>query len=253
MGSASVVRVDGLTFAYPAGPPALQDLRFDVRAGECLGIVGPNGAGKTTLFLCFTALCRSQPTPYSFTGWIPRTKTNADNFPPKWASSSKTATTSFSIRRSSMMSRSVRSIWGFQRMKFERDVADALQRVNLVGSEQRVPFHLSSGEKRRAALAGVLALTPDVLLLDEPSAHLDPRGRREFIRLINDLPGTKLLASHDLELILSTCERVLLLDAGKLIVDGPVRDILADRALMEAHGLEVPHSLTYHHEPHKHS
>ncbi len=111
----------------------------------------------------------------------------------------------------------------------------------LTGLEERPPFHLSGGEKRRVALAGVLAMRPSVLLLDEPSLHLDPRGRREFIRLLNGLPGTKVIASHDLEMILQTCPRVLLLDGGRLIADGPARTLLADAELMEKHGLETPY------------
>jgi cobalt/nickel transport system ATP-binding protein len=93
------------------------------------------------------------------------------------------------------------------------------------------------------ALAGVLAMRPPVLLLDEPSMHLDPRGRRELIGLLNGLGGTRVVASHDLEMILQTCARVLLLDRGRLTADGPARTVLADAALMEAHGLEVPYSL----------
>ena len=116
----------------------------------------------------------------------------------------------------------------------------------------RVPFHLSGGEKRRAALAGVLALQPAILLLDEPSIYLDPRGRRELIRLIKALSVTKLIAGHDLEMIRETCTRVLLLDGGKLVADGATRQILSDTKLMETHGLEVPHSLTPHGEGHRH-
>src|SRR5262249_4642163 len=95
-----------------------------------------------------------------------------------------------------------------------RRVTEALERVGLAGLEQRVPFHLSGGEKRRAALAGVLAMRPEILLLDEPSMYLDPRGRRDFIRLVNGLDVTKVIASHDLELILETCRRTLVLDGG---------------------------------------
>jgi cobalt/nickel transport system ATP-binding protein len=121
--------------------------------------------------------------------------------------------------------------------------AEALGRVGMAGQEARTPFHLSGGEKRRVALAGVLAMRPEVLLLDEPSMFLDPRGRRELIALLNGLGGTKLIAAHDLEMVLATCRRVLVLDAGKVVADGEAHTVLADAPLMEAHGLEVPASL----------
>src|SRR5205807_9404760 len=122
-------------------------------------------------------------------------------------------------------------------------VTEALERVGLAGFEGRVPMHLAGGEKRRAALAGVLAMRPDVLLLDEPSMFLDPRGRRELIGLLDRLGGTRIIAAHDLDLILDTCRRVLVVDAGRLVADGPADVILADTHLMEAHGLEVPYRL----------
>ena len=126
-----------------------------------------------------------------------------------------------------------------------RRVAEALDRVGLSGFEPRVPFHLSGGEKRRAALAGVLAMRPDILLLDEPSIFLDPRGRRELLALLHALGGTRLIASHDFDMILDTCRRVLVLDGGRLVADGPAEQILADAALMEQHGLEVPYRLKH--------
>ena len=113
----------------------------------------------------------------------------------------------------------------------------------MANAGDRVPFQLSGGEKRRAALAGVLAMRPAVLLLDEPSMFLDPRGRRELIEIIRALPGTKLIATHDLELVLDTCSRVLVLDGGKLLADGPAAKMLADPELMDRHGLEVPYRL----------
>src|SRR5439155_26100483 len=122
--------------------------------------------------------------------------------------------------------------------------------VCLTGFVKRIPFHLSVGEKRRVALAGVLAMRPQVLLLYEPSQYLDPLGRLELIRLIKSLAATKIIAAHDLELVRETCERVLVLDSGRLVGDGPARTLLADARLMEEHGLEVPHSLTHHAEKH---
>src|SRR5205807_7459653 len=108
---------------------------------------------------------------------------------------------------------------GLSAGEVEQRVAQSLERVGLKGFDERVPFHLSGGEKRRTALAGVLAMQPGVLLLDEPSMYLDPRGRRELIRLINGLAVTRLIASHDLEVILQTCTRAVVLDRGKVMAE----------------------------------
>jgi energy-coupling factor transporter ATP-binding protein EcfA2 len=125
----------------------------------------------------------------------------------------------------------------------------ALAEVELAGFEERVPQHLSLGEKKRVCLAGVLACQPQVLVFDEPTANFDPRGRREFIAMCHRLPVTKLIASHDLEMILALCARVLLLDGGRLVACGGARALLGDEALMLRHGLEKPHSLLHLH-PH---
>jgi cobalt/nickel transport system ATP-binding protein len=132
---------------------------------------------------------------------------------------------------------------GLPAHEVRRRVSDSLVQVGLSGFESRVPFHLSGGEKRRAAIAGILAMKPDILLLDEPSMFLDPRGRRELIQLLNTLAITKIIASHDLELILDTCRRVLVLDQGRIVAGGLAEGVLGDRVLMEAHGLEVPYRL----------
>jgi energy-coupling factor transporter ATP-binding protein EcfA2 len=124
-----------------------------------------------------------------------------------------------------------------------RIALDCLTRVELEATTERPPHHLSFGERKRACLAGVLACQPSVLVLDEPTANLDPRSRRRFIQLIAGLACTKLIATHDLEMVLELCPRSVLLDAGRVVADGPSREILGDVRLMEAHGLEQPLSL----------
>ncbi len=115
--------------------------------------------------------------------------------------------------------------------------------MNLLEAAERPPHHLSFGERKRVCLAGVLACRPAILVLDEPTANLDPRGRRRFIELISGLTATKLIATHDLELVLEICPRAVLLDRGRMVADGPSRTILGDSGLMETHGLEMPLSL----------
>jgi cobalt/nickel transport system ATP-binding protein len=237
------VRLQALRYAYPSGVRALDQVTFDIPTGECVALVGPNGAGKTTLFLCLSGVLVGKQNMVQVAGLDPAVPGQRRQLPTRIG-------IVFQESDDQLFHATVFDDVAFGPLNLglppgevRRRVAEALAQVGLTGFEQRVPFHLSGGEKRRVALAGVLAMRPDVLLLDEPSIYLDPRGRRELVRVINGLPGTKILASHDLEFILQTCSRALLLDGGRVVADGPVRQVLADAALMEAHGLEVPYSL----------
>lgn len=113
----------------------------------------------------------------------------------------------------------------------------------------QTPYRLSAGEKREVAIATVLAMTPDILVMDEPSSNLDPRGRRRLIELLKSFEHTRIIATHDLELVLEVCSRVILLDSGSVVTEGPAADVMNDEALMLQHGLERPHSLRHKH-PH---
>ena len=239
----TAIHVEGLTYSYAGGIRALDSVTFDVAAGECVGLVGPNGAGKTTLFLCLAGVCVRKGGTVRVAGLDPSHREQRRQLPAQVG-------IVFQNSDDQIFNASVFDDVAFGPLNLElppdevrRRVAEALATVGLTGFEQRVPFHLSGGEKRRVALAGVLAMRPGVLLLDEPSMHLDPRGRRELIRLIRRLEVTRVIASHDLELILETCQRCLVLDGGRVAAEGPARTLLADAALMESHGLEVPYSL----------
>jgi cobalt/nickel transport system ATP-binding protein len=232
-----------LTYAYPEGARALDDVTFRVEPGESVGLIGSNGAGKTSLFLCLSGVLVAQSGTLRVAGIDLRDRNQRRQLPAHVG-------IVFQNSDDQLFNATVFDDVAFGPLNLglspeevRTRVAEALQRVGMAGQEQRVPFHLSGGEKRRVALAGVLAMRPSILLLDEPSMYLDPRGRRELIALIGTLGGTCVVAAHDLELILRTCERTLLLDHGKLIADGATRTILADAALMEEHGLEVPASL----------
>jgi cobalt/nickel transport system ATP-binding protein len=246
------IQVEDLTFAYPGGLTALHQIRLEVQAGESVGLVGPNGAGKTTLFLCLGGVLAIQAGVVRVAGLDPANRGESSQLPARVGIVFQNSddqlfnTTVFDDVAFGPLN------LGLSADEVRRRVAEALEQVGLTGLEQRVPFHLSGGEKRRAALAGVLAMRPEVLLLDEPSMFLDPRGRRDLIGLINSLSVTKIIASHDLELILDTCRRAVVLDGGRLIASGPARSLLADAALMEAHGLEMPHSLAFHHADNRH-
>jgi len=230
----------------------LDRLRFAVAKGESVGLVGPNGAGKTSLFLCLSGVLPVKAGAAQVAGLDPARPEDRRRLP-------ATVGIVFQNSDDQLFNSTVFDdvAFGPLNLNLPADevrlrVAEALDCVGMSGLEQRLPFHLSGGEKRRVALAGVLAMRPKILLLDEPSMHLDPRGRREFIRLVNGLEVTKVIASHDLELILETCKRAIVLDHGTIVADGPARSLFADQMLMETHGLEVPHSLSHHRDDQRH-
>ena len=232
-----MIQVNALTYDYPDGRRALADLSFRIGTGESVGLIGPNGAGKTTLFLCLGGVHTVKPGAIAIAGIDPADPARKKQLPTRVG-------IVFQNSDDQLFSSTVFDDVAFGPLNLElpatevrQRVAESLDRVGMTGQDQRVPFHLSGGEKRRAAIAGVLAMRPEILLLDEPSMFLDPRGRRDLIRLIRELPGTKVIASHDLPMIRETCSRVLLLDEGRLIADGSPGEIMDDAGLMERHGL----------------
>lgn len=242
MGDA-VVEVNGLVFSYSATSRALDNLTFRIDSGETVGVVGPNGAGKTTLFLCLAGVLAPNA------GW-----TRVAGLDPANAADQKKLPAHLGVvfpnSDDQLFHSSVFDDVAFGPLNLglpadevRARVAAALKQVALCGAEQRAPYQLSEGEKRRVALAGVLAMHAQILLLDEPSIFLDPRGRRELRAQFAELPGTRLIAAHDLEFVRATCRRVLVLDAGRLVADGTTDDVLSNRELMDRHGLEVPYSL----------
>lgn len=236
------IEVSQLSFRYPQGP-ALEGVSFAVGRGESVGLVGPNGAGKTSLFLCLAGVLTPTAGSARVAGLDVRDAAQRKRLP-------QAVGVVFQDSDDQLFCSTVGDDVAFGPLNLGLDAAEArrrsaeaLGRVGMAGSEARVPLRLSGGEKRRVALAGVLAMRPEVLLLDEPSMFLDPRGRRGLIELLNGLGGTKVVASHDLEFVLATCGRVLLLDGGRLAADGEAKAVLADEGAMRRHGLEVPWSL----------
>jgi cobalt/nickel transport system ATP-binding protein len=257
------VRVRGLEYRYPDGKWALRGIDLALSAGESVALVGPNGAGKSTLLLHLNGLLPGKGRGSighahaiggeSKTGrsrqrhvWVEGLEVNERNAPEV----RRRVGLVFQDPDDQLFGNTVIDDVAFgplnQGLPPARARAIALEclaTVELQAEADRPPHHLSFGERKRACLAGVLACRPSILVLDEPSANLDPRGRRRFISLIRELPSTKLIATHDLEMVLELCPRTILIDAGRVVADGPSRDVLGDAALMDAHGLEPPLSL----------
>jgi cobalt/nickel transport system ATP-binding protein len=243
LNSNGALTVEHISHRYADGRVALDDVSFALGAGESVALVGPNGAGKTTLFLRLCGVLAGKTGQALVAGLDPADPAHRKKLP-------GAVGIVFQNPDDQLFSPTVLDDVAFGPLNAGATPAEAKSRarealasVGLPDAGERVPFKLSGGDKRRAAIAGVLAMRPSVLLLDEPSAFLDPRGRRDLIGLLRSLPGTKLIATHDLDLVLEVCPRVLVLDGGKLVADGAAHAILAEAELMARHGLEVPHRL----------
>jgi len=244
------VEIRRLHFGYD-DREALSGIDLTIENGECVGVVGPNGAGKSTLLLHLNGILpESLPAePAVFIGGRPVAKDNLDMI-------RRIVGLLFEDPDDQIFCPTVFEDVAFgpsqQQVSGEelrRVVAAALARVRLEGFEERSPHHLSLGEKRRVCLAGVLACQPSILVLDEPTSGLDPRGKRELVDLLRTLPATRIVASHDLDMVVALCSRVVVLDRGIVVASGPTSEVLSDETLMLAHGLEKPHSLLHRH-PH---
>ena len=241
------IEISHLHYRYPDGTQALTDVSFSIAHGECVGLLGPNGSGKSTLLLHLNGILPEKPGA-SGAVRIGGEAIEARNL----AAIRRQVGLLFQDPDDQLFCATVEEDVAFgpnqlglpAEIVAER-VRQSLARVGLADRERRMPQHLSQGEKRRACLAGILACEPSVMVLDEPTSGLDPRGRRELKALLHVLGGTKLIATHDLELVVEQCPRSVILDGGRLVADGPTLELLADEELMLAHGLEQPHILQH--------
>jgi cobalt/nickel transport system ATP-binding protein len=247
----TAIEVRDLRFRYSDRTEALRGVTFSIADGECVALIGPNGAGKSTLLLHLNGLLPESRWDASsvFIHGIPVSPENLPDIRRKVG-------LLFQDPNDQLFCPTVLEdvVFGPQQFGLSdaqvRELATrSLAQVGLSGYEDRAPHHLSAGEKRRVCLAGVLACEPSILVLDEPTANLDPRSRRELKELLRRIPTTKLIATHDLEFVVELCSRVIVLDGGTLVAEGPSTQILGDEDLMIRHGLERPHALRHLH-PH---
>jgi len=225
-----IISIKNLHYSYPDGTKALCDINLEIQRGESLGIIGSNGAGKSTLLLHFNGILRGRgeisvlgkdltdknlPLIRSMVGLVFQ---DADSqlFMP-------TVFDDVSFGPINM---------GMPRQDVEKSVKKALKEVDMLASIKRSSHHLSVGEKKRIAIATVLSMNPQILVLDEPSSNLDPKHRRALIKLLNTLEMTKIIATHDLDLISQTCSRVVLMEEGKILSGGLCPDFLAEAAAL---------------------
>lgn len=236
-----MIEFQHVSFAYEKDRPVLRDLSFCIGRGEAVGLIGANGAGKSTVMKLLLGLLQGEgrilvdgvevrrdtlPEVRRKLGFVLQ---NSDNqmFMPTVYEDMIFAPVNYMVPRE----------------EAERRVDEVLRRLGLEELKHRYNHKISGGEKRMAAIATILAMEPEAILMDEPSSALDPYNRRVVINTIRALPQTKLITSHDLDMILDTCSRVILLSEGRIAADGPADAILRDRALLEANRMELPLSL----------
>lgn len=233
-----VIGIENLSYAYPDGRQALTGINLTVNRGESLALIGPNGAGKSTLLLHLNGIIHNDGQVRVFTE--PVTDKNLKEVRGRVG-------LVFQNPDDQLFSATVFDDvafgpinLGYSEVGVMQAVAGALEKVGMKGFEKRSSHHLSLGEKKRIAIATILSMSPEVLVMDEPTSNLDPRGKWRLIELLQKLPITRIIATHDLEIVEALCQRVVVLDGGRIVADDAVDAILDNVSLLESHGLSRP-------------
>lgn len=233
------IEVNHLTFSYGKGKEVLSDISFTASSRESVGIIGANGVGKSTLLKLLVGLLLDDKGKIAVNG-LKVTKENLPQIREKIGYVFQDADSQlFMATVYDDVAFGPRN-YGYSETEVERRVTEALRRVHIEEMKDRQIYRLSGGQKKLASIATILAMEPNIILLDEPSIALDPKNRRNLIGILNSINSVKVIASHDLDMILDTCERTILIADGKIAKDGRTEEILTDRVLLETNGLELP-------------
>ena len=237
-----MIEFDHVSFEYEKGKPVISDVSLRIEPGESVGLIGANGAGKSTILKLILGLLR----PTEGTVRVFGLETVKDNL----AAVRKRAGFVLQDPDDQMFMPTVLDDmmfaplnYGMSREDAEARVSAVLKQLDLEYLRDRYNHRISGGEKRMAAIATILTMEPELILMDEPSSSLDPYNRRKVIDTVKGLPQTKLITSHDLDMILDICSRVILISGGKIAADGPAETVLTDKALLEANRMELPFCL----------
>lgn len=239
--SEKIIEIKNLSYSYPDKTPALSNINLEIYEEQSIGVIGPNGAGKTTLLLHLNGILQGE-------GMIKicGMEINGKNLP---QIRSKVGLI-FQDPESQLFMPTVFDDVAFgplnmnmPKEKIPAVVEKALDEVDILKAKDKLAHHLSFGEKKRVSFATVLSMNPEILAMDEPTSNLDPKHRRKLINLIKKSQHTKIIATHDLELVLETCRKVIILDKGAVVSEGNTKVLLGDKTLLEAHELELPFSL----------
>lgn len=236
------LEVRNLCFSYPDGQIAVKDISFSIHHGEAVGVIGANGAGKSTLLMLLMGVLFPS-TGEVLVGDFRVTKKTLPMIRQRLGMV-------FQDPEEQLFMNTVYDDvafgprnYGLDEKEVESRVIEALKMVNIPHLKDRAPYRLSGGEKRAAAIAAVLSMQPDVLIMDEPTASLDPKSRRKLIGMLKSFEHTKIITSHDLDMVLETCDRIIVIKQGEVVADAPAAQILSNAELLEECGLELPLAL----------
>ena len=234
-----MIEFDHVSFEYEKGKAVIDDMSFRIDKGESVGLIGANGAGKSTIMKLLLGLATGEGR-ISIDG-IEVNPENLSKIRKKMGFVLQNSDNQMfmpTVYEDMMFATS--ELHGFERGCREESGRGAQDRLDLEELKYKYNHKISGGEKRMAAIATILAMEPEVILMDEPTSALDPYNRRIVINTIKGLEQTKIITSHDLDMILDTCERVILISKGRVVADGPANEILSDEALLERHRMELP-------------
>lgn len=237
-----MIEINHLTFSYDGSREVLSDISFHLNKGETIGVIGANGAGKSTLLKVLAGLL----TDYKGLAKVDGIDINKKNLA---AVRRKTGYVFQDSESQLFLSTVYEDVafgprnYGYAKEELEEKVMRALRQVRIEELKDRPVYRMSGGQKKLAAIATILSMEPEVILFDEPSVGLDPKNRRNLINIINQIGGSKIIASHDLDMIFDTCHKTILIKKGKLIYEGKTEDILTNQKLLEESGLELPLSM----------
>ncbi|MBP3199656.1 MAG: energy-coupling factor ABC transporter ATP-binding protein [Butyrivibrio sp.] len=238
-----LLKIKDLSFAYEDGNKVLDGLNLTAHDGESIGIIGANGIGKSTLMKLLVGLYLNYDGVLEVAGH-PVNKKNLSHIREHVGYVFQDSDSQLFLSTVGEDVAFGPQNYGLSDEEVKRRVDEALEKVHITHLRDKHNYKLSGGEKKLAAIATILSMEPDIIIMDEPSIALDPRNRRNLIGILNEIQALKLITSHDLDFIMDTCSRALLLDEGRIIADGDVKDILTDKELLEGHGLELPLSMT---------
>ena len=237
-----ILKIKNLGFTYEDKNEVLKDINLVAYDGESIGIIGANGIGKSTLMKILVGLYLNFRGELEVAGH-PMNRQNLNHIREHVGYVFQDSDSQLFLSTVEEDVAFGPQNYGLSDEEVERRVNEALEKVHITELRKKHNYKLSGGEKKLAAIATILSMEPDIIIMDEPSIALDPRNRKNLIKILNEIKALKLITSHDLDFVMDTCERVILLDEGRIIADGPAKEILTNEELLTSHGLELPLSI----------